>query len=196
MLPCPRLGTCGEADLHCPLPMPKHLKLGQRHLVGHPHRVGALVPLIPNIPHGVTDCNHKPVPAAVRQRAAADSNQNGGGKRTGQTKKGLTLYTSLGRSVLQVTVGIHQGCVRKQIRYQRSLAIGFPSNHLYTLTVGTVVVVVTCRKVNTSRRLPMAQHPELRQLNFIAYADTLCSRIPLIANISHCVPDWPGRQNR
>lgn len=74
--------------------------------------------------------------------------------------------------------------------------IRYPKETAYTLTSGTVVVVVTCRKVNTSRRLPVAQHPELWQLNLIAYANTLCSRIPLIANISHCVPDWPGRQNR
>lgn len=54
-------GTCGEADLHGPLPVPQNLKLGQRHLVGHPHRVGPFVPLIPDISHGVPDCNHKPV---------------------------------------------------------------------------------------------------------------------------------------
>lgn len=49
-------GTCCEADFHRPLSMPKDLKLGQRHLVGHPYRVGPFVPFIADIPHGVTDC--------------------------------------------------------------------------------------------------------------------------------------------
>lgn len=59
-------GTCGKADLHGPLPVPEHLKLGKRYLVGHPYRIRALIPFIADIPHGVTDCNHKPVPTANR----------------------------------------------------------------------------------------------------------------------------------
>lgn len=59
------VGTCGERDLHGPLSVPQNLKLRQRDLVGDSHRVGPLVPLIPDISHRVTDCNHKPVPAAA-----------------------------------------------------------------------------------------------------------------------------------
>lgn len=143
-LPCPRLGTCGEADLHCPLPMPKHLKLGQRHLVGHPDRVGALVPLIPNIPHGVTDCNHKPVPAAVRQTHRSRFKPKKRGNKKKRKKKGM--YT-----------------VRFTSDNEQSLVHGYVNGaSLYMLTNGTVLVVVTCGKINTSRRLPVAQHPKLR----------------------------------
>lgn len=49
--------------------MSKHLKLGQRNLAGDPHRIGTLVPLISDVSHGVTDCNHKPVPFAYTSRA-------------------------------------------------------------------------------------------------------------------------------
>lgn len=48
--------TCGEADLHGSLSVSQHLELGQWHLVGHAHRVGAFVPFIADIPHGVADC--------------------------------------------------------------------------------------------------------------------------------------------
>lgn len=65
------LGTCSKADLHGPLPVAKYFKLGKRYFIGYPYRVGALVPFISDIPHGVTDCNHKPVPTAKGPRAAA-----------------------------------------------------------------------------------------------------------------------------
>lgn len=65
------LYTCSKADLHGPLSVAKNFKLGKRYFIGHPYRIGALVPFISDIPHGVTDCNHKPVPAAKGPRAAA-----------------------------------------------------------------------------------------------------------------------------
>ena len=33
----PRLGTCGEADLHGSLSVPEHLKLGKRYFIGNAH---------------------------------------------------------------------------------------------------------------------------------------------------------------
>lgn len=91
----PTRDTCCKADLHSPLSVPKHLKLGKRHLVGHPHRIRALVPFIPDISHGVTDCNHKPVPAADFAILRSRSNKKrvthrkkkkkvGGGKKLGR----------------------------------------------------------------------------------------------------------------
>lgn len=71
MLPPARFSTCSKADLHGSLSMPKNLKLRQRNLIRNAYWVRTFVPFITNIPHGVTDCNHKPVLAADRQRTAA-----------------------------------------------------------------------------------------------------------------------------
>lgn len=47
--------TCGEANLHGSLTVAQNLKLGQRHFVGNADRVGPLIPLIANVPHGITN---------------------------------------------------------------------------------------------------------------------------------------------
>lgn len=52
----PAFSTCREGDLHGPLAMTKNLELRQGHFARHPHRVGPLVPFVPDVPHGVADC--------------------------------------------------------------------------------------------------------------------------------------------
>lgn len=50
------LYTCRKRNLHGSLPMAQHLELRQRHFARHAHRVGPLVPLVSDVPHGVADC--------------------------------------------------------------------------------------------------------------------------------------------
>lgn len=47
--------TCCEANLHVPLSVAQYLELGQRHLVRHADRVGALVPFITDVSHSITN---------------------------------------------------------------------------------------------------------------------------------------------
>ena len=47
--------TCCEANFHGPLSMAQHLELGERHLVRHANRVRALVPLITDVSHSITN---------------------------------------------------------------------------------------------------------------------------------------------
>lgn len=52
--------TCCKANFHSSLPMSQHFKLRQGHFVGDAHRVWSLIPLIPDVPHRITNWgNHK-----------------------------------------------------------------------------------------------------------------------------------------